>query len=183
MKIYIDTREKPHAICLIEADFKRYRIETVHEKLDFGDYWNPDNPKQYIDRKQNLNELAKNVSSVPKKDKDGRIKRYPDGRPMSDLVRFSAELKRTKDAGCHLTILCEHGGQIRSLEDVRRWTNPRLRESPLAMSGQRLYTVLKQLMLTYDFDIVFCDKRQTGKKIIELLGGGKDGTSLFSKYR
>ena len=51
------------------------------------------------------------------------------------------------------------------------------------MSGQRLYTVLKQLMLTYDFDIVFCDKRQTGKKIIELLGGGKDGTSLFPKYR
>ena len=171
MQIYIDTREKPQAIRLIEAEFRRYRIETIHEKLDFGDYWSPENPYQFIDRKQNLLELAKNCSSVPKKDKDGKIMRYSDGTPQSDLVRFTNELRRTREAGCKLTILCEHGGQIKTIEDVKNWKNPRLAQSPLAMSGMRLYIVLSRLMQTYDFDIVFCDKRQTGKKIIEILGG------------
>jgi hypothetical protein len=41
------------------------------------------------------------------------------------------------------------------------------------MSGYRLYIVLNRMMMTYGFEIVFCDKRQTGKRIIELLRGAK----------
>ena len=144
-------------------------VSFIRSKLPYGDYQSPDNPNLIIDRKQNLLELTANVSSVPKKDENGRIKRNSDGSVMTDLSRFTSELRGAREFGYHLIILCEHGGQIRTLEDVKSWTNPRLKTSPLAMSGQRLYVVLNRLMLTYEFEIEFCDKRNTGKRIIEIL--------------
>ena len=169
MRIIIDTREKPKATEKIEAEFKRQGVQYLRSKLPYGDYHSPDYPDIVIDRKQNLLELCANVSSVPKKDENGKIKRNSDGSVMTDLSRFSAELRGARNFGYHMVILCEHGGQIKTLEDVKSWTNPRLKTSPLAMSGHRLYVVLSRLMLTYDFEIEFCDKRNTGKRIIEIL--------------
>ena len=169
MRIIIDTREKPKATEKIEAEFKRQGVQFIRSKLPFGDYMSPDNPDIIIDRKQNLLELCTNLSDVPKKEKDGKIKKDADGKPLTDKRRFISELKGAKEFGQHLIILCEHGGQIKTLEDVKSWKNPRLKDSPLAMSGPRLYVVLRRLILTYDFEIEFCDKRQTGKRIIELL--------------
>lgn len=173
MRIIIDTREKPQATRRIEEEFTRAGINFIRSKLPFGDYMSPDNPDIIIDRKQNLLELCTNLSDVPKKEKDGKIKKDADGKPMTDKKRFISELRGAKEFGQHVIILCEHGGQIHSLEDVQKWKNPRLKDSPLAMSGPRLYVVLTRMMLTYDFEIVFCDKKQTGKKIIELLRGTK----------
>lgn len=171
MIIQIDTREKVKAIDKIVRTFDLYKIGHISSKLYVGDYMSLDNPRLVIDRKQNLLEICSNVSSVPKKDKSGHIKKTADGRPMTDLLRFTDELQRAKDAGIKLIILCEHGGGIKSLEDIIKWQNPRLKESPLAMSGERLYTVLSVLMKQYGFGIEFCDKRSTGKRILELLGG------------
>lgn len=171
MRIIIDTREKPSATEKIEAEFKRQGITFVRSKLPYGDYQSPDNPNIIIDRKQNLTELCNNVSSVAKKDKNGKIRRYKDGTLMTELSRFTSELKGARQFGYKMIILVEHGGQIHSFEDVRNWKNPRLRESPLAMSGERLYVVLNRLILTYEFEIRFCDKRDTGKRIIEILQG------------
>lgn len=171
MRIIIDTREKPKATEKIESEFKKQGVQYLRSKLPYGDYHSPDYPDIVIDRKQNLTELCNNVSSVAKKDKNGRIKRYEDGTVMTELNRFTSELKGAKSFGYKMIVLCEHGGQIHSLEDVRNWKNPRLRESPLAMSGERLYIVLSRLTQTYDFEIRFCDKRETGKRIIEILQG------------
>ena len=170
MRIIIDTREKPTATKLIEAEFKRHGISFIRSKLPYGDYQSPDNPNVIIDRKQNLLELCANVSTVPKKDENGRIKKDSDGQAMTDLKRFTAELKGAKDFGYQLIILCEHGQGITCIEDVQSWSNPRLKKSPLAMSGPRLYVILNRLMITYGFKIVFCDKKDTGKEIIRLLG-------------
>lgn len=175
MTIQIDTREKERAITSILKDFEDNGVQSFSSKLFVGDYMSLDNPRVVIDRKQNLLEIAKNVSSVPQKDKTGRIKKGANGKPLNDLARFTAELARAKENGIHIIILCEHGHGIKTLEDVKAWENPRLKESPLAMSGQRLYTVLRQLMITYDFEIVFCDKRRTGAEIRRLLDGGGNG--------
>ena len=51
------------------------------------------------------------------------------------------------------------------------WKNPRLKVSPLAVSGERLFRIMKQMELTYGIEWQFCDKRQTGKRIIEILEG------------
>lgn len=73
--------------------------------------------------------------------------------------------------GIKLVFLVEHGGSIKSLEDVQNWKNPRLKDHPLAMSGERLYKVMLTMQNKYGIEWQFCDKRCTGKRIIEILGG------------
>ncbi len=172
MTIQIDSREKAKAIKLIEAEFDRQGVQHFSSKLFVGDYMSLDNPRLSVDRKQNLAELCNNVSTVPKKEKNGKFKKDKDGKIMTDLARFTDELARAKENGIKLIILCEHSRDIKCLEDVKGWNNPRLKESPLAMSGERLYKVLLTLSKTYDVDFLFCDKRNTGKEIIRILRGG-----------
>lgn len=171
MTIQIDSREKAKAIKIIEAEFVKQGVQFFSSKLFVGDYMSLDNPRLSIDRKQNLSELCNNVSTVPKKEKDGRFKKDQNGKIMTELSRFTDELSRAKENGIKMVILCEHSKDIKTLDDVRNWNNPRLKNSPLAMSGKRLHQVLLTLSKTYDFDIVFCDKRNTGKEIIRILGG------------
>lgn len=151
MVLQIDSREKAKAITKIIAEFDRQGIKHITSKLPFGDYMNMDNPKVVVDRKQNLSELCGNV--------------------CQQHERFKRELELCRDCGCHMIILCEHSGQIKCLQDVSSWKNPRLKVSPLAVSGERLYRILSTMAKTYDVDFLFCDKRNTGKRIIELLGG------------
>ena len=171
MRIQIDTREKPQAIGNILAEFDRQCVVTIRSKLPYGDYASPDYPDIVVDRKQNLLELCNNISDVPKKNKDGSFKKDQSGQILTEKRRFISELKGARQFGQKIVILCEHGGQIRSIEDVKEWKNPRLKESPLAISGTRLYIILNQLMKTYGFEIRFCDKRCTGKEIIKILKG------------
>lgn len=154
MVIQVDSREHQKAITKIIAEFDRQGIKHISSKLPFGDYTNLDNPKLYIDRKQSLSEICVNV--VQQRD------------------RFVRELKLCNECGCHMIILCEHGGKIKTLQDVLEWKNPRLKVSQLAVSGERLHRILSAMSKTYDVDFLFCDKRNTGKRIIEILGGNND---------
>ena len=86
-----------------------------------------------------------------------------------EFKRVNSELKRANDNGIKVIILCEHGGNVRELTDIRNWINPRLKTSPKAVSGQQLYKTLLTISLKYDVDFVFCRKSETAAKIIELL--------------
>ena len=154
MTIICDTREHPRAITKILAEFDKQGIHVVRRALKFADYWNPDNPDRIVDRKQNLLEVAGNV--------------------VQQRERWLREVDRCNRAGCHLIVLVEHGGAIRTLDDVIRWKNPRLRVSPLAVSGERLFKIMKAMELKHGIEWQFCSKPQTGKKIIELLRGDND---------
>ncbi len=154
MTIQIDSREKPKAIQKILADFDKTGINHFVSKLPVGDYMSFDNPRLVIDRKQSLQELCSNVCQQHK--------------------RFRAELIRAQEIGIHVVLLCEHGGRIRSLEDVKAWVNPRLKTSPMAVSGERLYKILSTMQKTYGVEIEFCRKQDTGKRIIEILGEGRE---------
>lgn len=149
MVIQIDSREKAHAITRILAEFNSQGVQYFVSKLPVGDYMTLDNAKLVIDRKQNLQELCGNV--------------------IQQRSRFVAELERAKRYGIKLIILCEHGGNIKTLTDVMHWENPRLKESPLAVSGERLFKILSAMSKKYDVGILFCDKRSTGRRIIEIL--------------
>ncbi len=152
MIIQVDTREKQRAIRLILQEFDRRGVKHFSSKLPVGDYMNLDNPKLIVDRKQNLLELCSNV--------------------CQDLPRFRRELAMAKDCEIRMVILCEHGGGIQSLEDVMRWENPRLKDSPMAVSGERLWRILTQLEKTYGVRFEFCRKQETGARILELLRHG-----------
>ena len=160
MIIQIDSREKAKAIQKIIAEFDRQGIKHPVSKLMVGDYMNYDNPRVIVDRKQNLTEVCSNV--------------------CQDHDRFRRELLLAKENGIQLIILCEHGKDIKSLEDVIFWKNPRSEKRKKidgkwktvhtnAMKGDVLYKILTTLQEKYGVRFEFCDKDETGKRIVELL--------------
>ena len=149
MNLIMDTRERKEATVLILKEFERQNVTVIRSKLWVGDYQLLENPMLTIDRKKSLQELCQNV--------------------VQDHKRFTAELQRAKDVGVHVIVLVEHSKNIKSLEDVRHWVNPRLKVSPLAVSGERLYKILLAISKKYNVDFQFCTKQETGKRIIELL--------------
>lgn len=151
MVIQIDTREKARAITKIVSYFDEKQIKHISSKLYVGDYMNLENPKLIVDRKQNLLELANNV--------------------CQDRKRYVSEIKKACEAGIKLIFLVEHSRNIKTLEDVQKWINPRLKNSPMAVSGERLHKILSVFQNTYGVEYRFCQKDETGKRIIELLGG------------
>lgn len=124
--------------------------QIVRSKLYVGDVTLLNNQTVCIDLKRNLAEVVLNV--------------------CQQHDRFVREINRANEAGIKLIFLIEHGGQIKSLDDVRGWINPRLKESPLAVSGERLYRIMATMQAKYNIEWRFCDKRVTGKKVLELLG-------------
>jgi hypothetical protein len=164
MIIQIDSREKARAITRIVAEFDRQGIRHPVSKLMVGDYMNYDNPRLIIDRKQNLTELCSNV--------------------CGQHERFRAELIRAMENEIKLIILCEHGDGIRCLEDVIWWDNPRGTKrvkgpggwrsvETKAMQGDVLYKVLCTMRRKYGVEFLFCEKQETGRRIIKLLKESK----------
>lgn len=166
MQIQIDTREKPKAIEKIIKDFDNAGVKHFKSKLYVGDYMSLDNAKLVIDRKQDLQELCSNV--------------------CQQHERFKAELVRALENDIKIVILCEHGKDIKSLEDVYFWQNPRKHNyywttvngkrvrkvaSQKAVDGKQLYKSLCTIRDRYNVDFLFCSKEETGKKIIQILGG------------
>ena len=150
MQIQIDTREKQRAIKNIISYFDKRNIGHFSSKLYVGDYMSLDNPRLIIDRKQNLLELTQNV--------------------CQGYTRFTNELKKAKDMDIKLVILCQHGKGIETLEDVKKWENPRLETSPYVLSGGGLHKRLCMLSEKYGVEFEFCRPLETGKRIVEILG-------------
>ncbi len=144
MKIIIDSREKKcdH----IKAWFDKNGIQYDIKKLDVGDFMLTDNPKISVDRKQNLSELSRNLMN------------------KKDHSRFWKEVRRSKEQGIKLYILCEHGGKIKSIQDVAQWN-----DKYSGVNGRNLMDEIYRVHISYGIEFIFCDKRCTAKKIIEIL--------------
>lgn len=155
LTIIEDSREKPQAVLKINSYFEKIGARVIRSKMYVGDYQFMCNPYLVIDRKQNLNELCNNV--------------------VQDHKRFTDELKRAEEVGIAVVVLVEHGAEVKCIEDVQKWENPRLKESPLAVSGERLYKILKAIEYSYHCRFEFCTKAQTGRRIVEILTEGLNG--------
>ena len=155
--IQIDTREHRWERARIEMQLNKLGVKTITSKLYVGDYLSWDNPRRVVDRKGSLGELCSNITQQHE--------------------RFRRELLRARDAGVQLIILVEEDG-IKTLEDVYWWDNPRLVESPKAVTGQALYRSLCTIRDRYGVEFAFCSKLETGKRILELLRNGKEGKRM-----
>ena len=152
----IDSREKPKAIRSIVKYFDS--IGLVHEtsKLFIGDYQDFNRPQIIVDRKQNIAELAKNCTA--------------------DHERFRRELERAQKANTTLVVLVEQNRykdrdrwiHCESVEDLMLWESPHT-----TIRGEKVYRVLRSWMAKYPLRVEFCDKRQTGRRIYEIIYEGK----------
>lgn len=147
MIIQCDSRERK--LDHVTSHFDSVGVKWFVSKLVVADYMNLDYPRLVIDRKQNLDELTNNLTTQHE--------------------RFRNELIRGLDLGLTIIFLCEHSRSIRTLSDVRHWVNPRLKISPLALSGMELYKRLNTIESKYHTQFLFCEKRNTGAEIIRLL--------------
>lgn len=153
MKFYIvDSREKPKAIKSILQSFTDAGAEYIISKLPFGDYMDWQHPGTVVDRKQNIAELAKNCTT--------------------DHDRFRRELELAKKAGSKLVVLVEQNRykdrdewiHVDVIEDLIRWSSPHT-----TIRGEKVFRVLASWCSKYPLEVQFCDKRSTGKRIMEIL--------------
>ena len=164
MQIQVDTREHKAEWERIQKQFDDMGIKYFRSKMYVGDYQSLDNPRLVIARKKNLQELCGNV--------------------CQQHERFKAELIRALQQNIKIVILVEHGEDVKTLEDVWFWENPRKHEirwrmvngkrvrtvqSEKAVDGSQLYRSLKTIKDRYNVDFAFCTKEQTGQKIVEIL--------------
>ena len=109
-------------------------------------------PLLIVDRKQTIAELAKNCTA--------------------DHDRFKRELERAKSVGATLVILVEQNRykdrerwiHVGTIEDLMLWESPHT-----TIRGEKVYRVLRAWMAKYPIRVEFCDRRQTGKRILEIL--------------
>ena len=156
--IIIDSREKPKAIGKILDHFDKSGIEYEVSKLLFGDYMDWNRPGIVVDRKQNIAELAKNCTF--------------------EHERFRREMEKVQKAGATLVVLVEQNRykdrdswvEVNSIEDLLRWSSPHT-----MVRGEKVYRVLASWTAKYPLRVEFCDKRQTGRRIVEILYSGDRG--------
>ena len=142
--LIVDTREKKNQ--LIINYLERNKIPYKKQKLDVGDYAIEGDNSIVVDRKQNLDEIAQNII-------------------CSDKRRFYREIRRARANGQKVIILCEHGGRIKSINDVYKWNSKYTQ-----ISGKALADCIFECHIAYGIEFLFCDKRSTGRRICEILG-------------
>lgn len=153
MVIVEDTRNKlgqhetKRAAWLAEGD------ELIRCKIPFGDYCLP--PAVAVDTKANMAEIAQNI-----------------GGPREEHARFRRECQAAAAAGCRLIVLVENDEGIRTVEDVKRWINPRAEYSPKAIDGPRLSRAMQTMAERYGVTFAFCAPEEAAERIKHYLKGG-----------
>ena len=82
-----------------------------------------------------------------------------------------------KKTGSELVLLVEQnkykdrGEEVRveTIEDLLRWSS-----NHTQVTGEKVYRVLVSWTAKYPLRVVFCDKRSTGRKIVEILYSGEN---------
>lgn len=110
----------------------------------------PDNPSITVDTKYGLDELAKNLTN------------------RTDHARFMREVRRAYAARITLVVLIEQRG-IKDTNDVLKW-----RSKHSGVTGSAVVREMFRLQMAYGVKFLFCDKRSTGRMIMEILKGEDD---------
>ena len=152
MVIYEDTRQQSGKHDNISAQLSAAGIEIRRTKLANGDYAVP--PPISVDTKKGMSEVYQDI--------------------VGDHERFRAECIRAQNDGTKLVILveCEN---IRRIEDVEHWHNPLQTRGIKVRPSKAVMRSMQTMADKYGIEWQFCRKTETGKRIIEILGGDGDG--------
>lgn len=152
IKISVDSREKwtqPNSTDKHISDyFDRHGIEWEVKALGVGDYQIEGNPTISVDRKASIEECSMNLMN------------------RSDSSRFWREVRRAHDQGIKLVILVESGRAVKTINDVVLW-----KSKYSGVSGRHLIDEMIRCEMAYGVVWRFCDRRSTGRKIVEILTG------------
>ena len=153
MLIYVDSRErwtqpgsKDHHI---PDYFSRHGIEWEVKALNVGDYQLDGDSSVVVDRKKSIDEMATNLLN------------------KSDSARFWREIRRAHSQGIKLIVLCEGGGtKYKTVNDLAAW-----KSKYSGVTGRRLISEIVRCEYAYGVTFLLCNRRETAKRIVELLTG------------
>lgn len=155
-----DTRQKQDKHNVKHKAFDDMGIKILRCTLPFGDYSYP--PKIAVDTKENMQEIAANL--------------------VGDHARFRSECIRAQVAGCHLYILVETEWEdIKTVDDVHLWFNPRLIYSSKAVTGEKIEKIMKTMQTKYGVRFLFCRPEDSAATIIKILDGDYENGQSNSK--
>ena len=149
MALLVDTREKwtqkgskdRH----ISNYLARYKIPFRVQKLEVGDYM-LEGGSITVDRKQNLEEICKNLTNP------------------ADKRRFYNEVRLAREYGLKLVVLIE-SNKYHQPRDITAW-----RSKFSKVPGTAVYRQMERLRLAYGVEFRFCPKVSAAKTIVEILG-------------
>jgi len=153
MVIVEDSRQQAGKHETKHAAWEEHGDRIIRCALPFGDYMAV--PPVSVDTKASMQEIAQNI-----------------GGSTAEHNRFRKELQRAREAGCHLYILVENDEGIRDLEGVATWVNPRLIDSPKAITGERLAKAMQTMQERYGVTFLFCHPERAAAVIHYLLERG-----------
>jgi len=153
MFIIEDSRNKKGKHEQKHRTFEAHGDRVTRCALPVGDY--ALFPEVAIDTKASMQEIAQNI-----------------GGTTEEHERFRRELIKAKENGCHLYVLIENDENIRNINDVRRWVNPRLIDSDRAITGERLAKAMLTMQERYGVTFLFCSPEQAAGMIHYLLERG-----------
>lgn len=155
-----DTRQQAGKHKIKHEWFEAHGVEVIRcGGMPCGDYSLPADHSICIDTKKDLQELAGNLCQQHK--------------------RFAQEADRAVKFGIKLIVLVEQE-EIKSLDDVPKWYNWRLKQNPKAITGKQLYKIMKTFEEHHGCKFEFCNKGETAKRIVEILTQ-KEGEQNWSK--
>lgn len=150
MYLLEDTRQQKGKHEQKHTAFEAHGDQVTRCALPVGDYTLY--PTVSVDTKASMLEIAQNI-----------------GGSQEEHERFRRELIKAKENGCHLYVLIENDENVRCIEDVRRWVNPRLIDNDRAITGDRLAKAMITMQDRYGVTFCFCSPEKAGDAIRYLL--------------
>ena len=149
--LLVDSREQwtqPRSNDTHISDYlDKHKIDYEVRALPVGDYTFPGS-NIVIDRKHNLDEVARNLTN------------------RSDSSRFWREVRRAFQQGIQLVVLVESGPTVLSINDVPKW-----KSKFSQITGRSIQTEMIRLEMAYRVRWCFCSKRSAAKRIMDILEG------------
>lgn len=172
-----DSRQQINSHKIKNKYFVNHGIKVERTKLYCGDYTLPTDQSVCVDTKKDIQELVGNVCG-------------------KQHERFKAELVRAKESNIKLIILIENKDNVKCIQDLFKWRNPRLdimksskevcgyykngnprykrvRKYPRATRGSTLAKALFTMEKKYGATFLFCKPTESAPKILNLLGVNK----------
>ena len=149
--ILTDTRQQKEKHIL--KKFDEANIIHIRTGLPSADYmalrYNDDFTLDYsvlIDTKKDLEEVANNLCNT------------------SNHERIKREIAKAKELGCENFIFLVGDSKIKTPDDIIKWHSPHTK-----VKGITLFKIMLTFQKKYSVRFIFCQKKDMGSKIIELL--------------
>lgn len=148
LAIIEDTRQKINKHLNIHKYFDDAGIKYIRCALPFGDYALA--PKRVVDTKQDVHEVCINLCA-------GKV---------SERMRFIDEIKTTNEGGSYIIFLIED----KRFKEISDLYGKRIHcKNGRTISGDQLATSMHNVSKYYGCEFKFCDPKETGQRILELL--------------